>query len=95
MGKRGPKKGHGGRPRKKRGTNVAGATKYRRITVGPKSRGKQVLEHRHKAGLKKTHNRGTKKIVHHKNGVKTDNSRSNLRVTTRSHHTATHNRKRH
>lgn len=86
MGARGPKKGHGGRPRKKVGTNRPGKLGYARRTVGPKGRGKQKLAHRVKAGAKKG------QVVHHKDHNKRNNSRSNLKVTTRAKHTAHHNR---
>ena len=83
MGKRGPAKGHGGRPRKAAGTNEGRAGDgYKRVTVGPKSKGVQVYEHRAKAGLAKV--KGSKSgktggVVDHKNRVTGDNSRKNLR----------------
>ena len=52
MGSRGPKKGEGGRPRKKAGTNEARTGDgYVRVTVGAKSKGKQVY-HRTEGGTK-------------------------------------------
>lgn len=77
----GPKKGQGGRPRKKAGTNEARAGDgYKRVTVGPKSKGKQVYEHRAKAGLAATKgSKGKGTVVDHKNRVTSDNSKGNLR----------------
>ena len=88
MGKRGPAKGKGGRPRKEPGTNLArSGDGYKRVTVGPKSKGTQVYEHRVKAGLGKT--KGSKSgktggVVDHKNRNTSDNRASNLRRTTKS-----------
>ncbi len=87
MGKRGPAKGHGGRPRKAPGTNEGRAGDgYKRRTVGPKGKGKQVYEHRVKAGLGGT--RGSKSgrtggVVDHKNRNTGDNAKDNLKVTTK------------
>ncbi len=81
MGSRGPAKGHGGRPRKAAGTHEGRAGDgYKRVTVGPKSKGKQVYEHRAKAGLaavKGSKGKGT--VVDHKNRKTGDNSAGNLR----------------
>lgn len=84
--KPGPKKGHGGRPRKKASEVATRADGYKRVTVGAKGKGKQVYEHRAVAGL------GTKKgsksgktggVVDHKDGDRDNNARANLRRTTK------------
>ncbi len=77
----GPAKGQGGRPRKKAGTNEGRAGDgYKRVTVGPASKGKQVYEHRAKAGLANTKgSKGKGTVVDHKNKRKGDNSKGNLR----------------
>lgn len=83
---RGPSKGHGGRPRKAPGTNVARSDGYKRVTVGPKSKGTQVYEHRAKAGLgnvKGSKSGRTGGVVDHRDGNRSNNSRSNLRVTSK------------
>lgn len=87
MGKRGPAKGHGGRPRKSSSTVAVRGDGYKRVSVGPKSKGTQVYAHRAAAGLGAT--KGSKSgktggIVDHKNRRRSDNKRSNLRVTTKS-----------
>jgi hypothetical protein len=86
MSKPGPSKGEGGRPRKKAGTNEGRAGDgYKRRTVGPKSKGKQVYEHRAKAGLanvKGSKAKGT--VVDHKDGNTGNNSPGNLRRTTKA-----------
>src|SRR5678809_367710 len=99
MGRRGPAKGHGGRPRK--GVSTSHSKGYGRKTVGPKGKGRRVYAHRAAVGLTKpAKGRRTvpKKVVHHKDGRKSNNARSNLRVMpsrgSRSH-TAHHNRKKH
>ena len=81
MGKRGPAKGHGGRPRKAAGTHEGRAGDgYKRVTVGPKSKGWQVYEHRAKAGLAKVKgSKGKGTVVDHKNRATGDNSKGNLR----------------
>lgn len=81
--KPGPAKGKGGRPRtKKPATRRDG---YRRVTVGPKGKGKQVYEHRAKAGLgSEKGSKGKGKVVDHKDGDRDNNSRSNLRVTSKA-----------
>ncbi len=79
MGKRGPAKGHGGRPRKAAGTNEARPDGYKRVTVGPKSKGKQVYAHRAAAGLanvKGSKGKGT--VVNHKDHKRGNNKKSNL-----------------
>ena len=83
MAKPGPDKGKGGRPRKKPGTNEGRAGDgYKRVSVGPKSKGKQVYEHRAKLGLGKgSKSRGT--VVDHRNRNTSDNSPGNLRKTTK------------
>lgn len=83
MGKRGPKKGEGGRPRKKPGDNEPRTGDgYVRVTKGPKSKGKQVYEHRAKKGLGKG-SKGKGTVVDHKNRNTSDNSPANLRTTTK------------
>ncbi len=86
MGKRGPKPGTGGRPRKAAGDNLArSGDGYKRRTVGPKSKGTQVYEHRAKAGLGATKgSKGKGTVVDHKNRNTSDNRASNLRKTTKA-----------
>ena len=84
MSKPGPDKGEGGRPRTK--TPATRKDGYKRVTVGPAGDGKQVYQHRAKAGLGGT--KGTKSgktggVVDHKNRDRGDNAKSNLRVTTK------------
>jgi hypothetical protein len=97
--KPGPSKGSGGRPRKPAGTNKAGKLGYKRVTRGPKSKGKQVLEHRAKVGLTNTKGVGgsaakgkkaADTTVHHKDGNKTNNSLRNLLRLRRASHNAKH-----
>lgn len=85
MGKRGPKKGHGGRPRTK--SPATREDGYKRVTVGPKSDGKQVYAHRAAAGLgqvKGSKSGKTGGVVDHKNRDRDDNRKANLRRTTKS-----------
>ena len=88
--KPGPKKGHGGRPRKRGGSTLTkGKNKgYKKVTVGPKSKGTQKYYHRVVTGAKKG------EVVDHKNEKKGDNSRSNLRRMSRSAHVAKSNKRR-
>jgi hypothetical protein len=82
MGERGPAKGHGGRPRKK--NHKPRDDGYVRMTVGPKSNGEVVYEHRAKAygGMPpKVGKKGT--VVHHKDHNRSHNSKSNLEVVSR------------
>ena len=80
---------HGaGRPRK---PNKPRADGYVPATVGPKGRGTKTLEHRVKAGIV---GKGPDVVADHKSGVRSDNSRSNLSVTSRGENTARSNRKR-
>jgi hypothetical protein len=86
MAKPGPAKGKGGRPRKKASKVSTRADGYKRVTRGPKGKGKQVYAHREAAGVggKKGSKSGkTGGVVHHKNKRKGDNRRSNLKVTTK------------
>lgn len=77
MGKRGPAKGHGGRPRKRSGKPRSDG--YKRVTVGPKGKGTQVYEHRAKAGLGSTKgSKGKGTVVHHRNRRRGDNRPGNL-----------------
>ena len=81
----GPAKGSGGRPRKKAGTNKGRAGDgYKRVTVGPKSAGTQVYEHRAVVGLGQVRgSKGKGSVVDHKNRKTGDNSKGNLRRTTK------------
>lgn len=84
MGKRGPAKGQGGRPRKSPSKVATRGDGYKRVTVGPKSKGTQVYAHRAAVGLGST--KGSKSkgaVVDHKNRRRGDNRRSNLRITTK------------
>lgn len=86
MAKPGPSKGQGGRPRKPASQQAKTSEGYRQVTVGPKSKGHRVYAHRAAAGLANT--KGSKSgktggVVHHEDGNRTNNSRSNLRVTTK------------
>lgn len=91
MGARGPAKGHGGRPRLKRGSKRGDG--YANVTVGPKGRGKRQLLHRVKAyggsaGGRKMAPKGSKgrgTVVHHKNHIRGDVSRSNLRKVSKAY----------
>ena len=85
MGKRGPAPGSGGRPRKKPGTNEARPDGYKRRTVGPKSKGTQVYEHRAVAGLGAVKgSKGKGIMVDHRNKRRGDNSRANLRKVSKA-----------
>jgi hypothetical protein len=91
--KPGPAKGSGGRPRKKSGTNKGRVGDgYKRVTVGPKSKGKQVYEHivkeRGPAAAKKGSGKGSKTVVHHKDKRTGNNLRSNLSVMSRAKNAA-------
>ena len=90
MGKPGPAKGSGGRPRKKGGSKLTkGKNKgYMKVTVGPKSKGTQKYKHRVMTGAKKG------EVVDHKDENKGNNSRGNLRRMSRSAHVAKSNRAR-
>lgn len=86
MGLRGPKPGHGGRPRKSAATVAVRSDGYKRVSVGAKSKGTQVYAHRAAAGLGRT--KGSKSgktggVVDHKNRRRADNRKANLRVTTK------------
>jgi hypothetical protein len=73
----GPAKGHGGRPRTKNPATRSDG--YKRVSVGPKSKGKQVYAHRAAAGLGSTKgSKGSGTVVNHKNHKRSDNRRSNL-----------------
>lgn len=84
---RGPAKGEGGRPRKPAGSKLTkGANAgYVKVTVGPKGKGKQVYKHRKDVGAG-TGSKTGGTVVHHKDGNKNNNSKSNLEVTTRKAH---------
>lgn len=91
MGARGPAKGHGGRPRLKRGSPRGDG--YHNTTVGPKGRGKRQLVHRVKAyggriGGRKSAPKGSKgrgTVVHHVNHRRGLNSRGNLRKVSKAY----------
>ena len=85
--KPGPAKGSGGRPRKPSGSKLTkGPNKgYTKVTVGPPGKGRQVYKHRQVAGA----GRGSKTggtVVHHKDGNKANNSKSNLAGISRREH---------
>jgi hypothetical protein len=86
LAKPGPSKGHGGRPRKAASAQSTTKDGYKRVTVGSKGNSKRVYAHRAKAGLANT--KGSKSgktggVVHHKDGNRGNNSRSNLQITTK------------
>lgn len=75
--KPGPAKGRGGRPRTS--TPKARADGYKRVTVGAKGKGKQVYQHRAKAGLGGTKgSKGKGTVVHHKDHRRGNNTKGNL-----------------
>ena len=86
----GPPKGSGGRPRKPAGSKLTkGANKgYVKVSVGPKGKGTQKYKHRVKTGAS-----GYNRVVDHKDGNKSNNSKSNLRVISRGANTAKRNKK--
>ena len=90
MGKRGPAKGHGGRPRKSGGSKLSKGKNagYVKVTVGPKGKGTQKYKHRVDTGAKPG------EVVDHKDGNKGNNSRSNLKRMSRGRHAAKTNRTR-
>jgi hypothetical protein len=82
--KPGPAKGKGGRPRLPASKVKARSDGYKRVSHGPKGDGTQVYAHREAAGLGGTKgSKGKGKVVDHKNRVRGDNRRTNLRVTTK------------
>ena len=88
-GRPGPKKGEGGRPRKALGKGKTRSDGYRRTTVGEPGKGKQVYEHRAKAGLGKTKgSKGKGTVVDHVNRDRDDNSKSNLRKVSKAKNNA-------
>ncbi len=58
-----------------------------RVKSGP-NKGKEVYDHRSKVGAKPG------QVVHHKDGVKRNNAKSNLAPKSRSKHQALENKKR-
>ena len=93
MGKRGPAKGNGGRPRKPGGSTLSKGKNagYTKVTVGAAGKGTQKYQHRVAAGAGKgSKTSGT--VVHHKDKTKGNNSKANLEVTTRQAHGKKHNR---
>ena len=82
MTKPGPSKGEGGRPRTRK--PKARSDGYKRVTVGPAGKGKQVYQQRAKAGLGNVKgSKGKGKVVHHKDHRRGNNAASNLSVTTK------------
>ena len=87
MARPGPAKGSGGRPRVS-GTKAATRSDgYKRVTVGAKGKGEQVYAHRAAAGLGKT--KGSKSgktggVIDHKDGNRSNNTKSNLRKGTKA-----------
>lgn len=83
-GKPGPAKGHGGRPRTKK--PKARDDGYKRVTVGPPGKGKQVYKHRAEAygGNPPKGSKGKGEVVDHKDQDRSNNSRSNLRRTSKA-----------
>ena len=86
----GPKPGTGGRPRKAGGSKLSkGPNKgYVKVTVGPKGKGTQKYKHRVVTGAP------AGKVVDHKDNKKSNNKRSNLKVTTRGKNTGRANKNR-
>ncbi len=90
MGARGPAKGSGGRPRTK--APASPSKGYQMTTVGPPGKGTQQYTHRvvahggTVAGTKQAPKvgQGTTKVVDHKDGSRSNNSKSNLRMVSRS-----------
>lgn len=89
--KPGPAKGHGGRPRKKGGSRLTkGENKgYVKVTVGPPGKGKQEYKHRVVAGVV---GKGYNTVVDHRNNMKSDDRKSNLKPMSRGSNTAKRNR---
>lgn len=76
-GKPGPAKGSGGRPRVKNPKPRPDG--YKRVTIGAKGKGKQVYEHRAKAGLGNVKgSKGSGTVVNHKDHNRSNNARKNL-----------------
>ena len=86
----GPRPGHGGRPRTKHPKPRSDG--YSRTTVGPKGHGTLQYVHRVTAyggrvgGRRKApkSSYGTRKVVDHRNRVRTNNSRGNVHIVSRS-----------
>jgi len=87
LAKPGPSKGHGGRPRKPASQQATNSEGYRQITVGPKGKGTRKYVHQVVAGSKGG-GKGSKTVIDHKDGNKTNNSRSNLRKLSRGKNAA-------
>ena len=85
MGARSPKKGEGGRPRKRKGSHAANSEGYARITVGSKKNPKRVYEHR--MGMPKG-SKGSAMVVDHMDGNTMNNKKSNLRKMKRGKNAA-------
>lgn len=86
MSKPGPAKGHGGRPRKAESQVSTRYDGYKRVTVGAKSKGKQVYAHRAKAygGVPPKGSKGKGTVVHHKDRRRANNRSSNLVKVTKT-----------
>lgn len=82
MGARGPAKGKGGRPRTKHPATRSDG--YKRVTTGPAGKGTQVLQHRAVAGVGKGSLSGKEGVVAHKNKKRGDNSKKNLKKTSKA-----------
>lgn len=91
MAKPGPKKGEGGRPRKKGGSKLKKGKNvgYVKVTVGPKGKGHQEYKHRVVAGVV---GKGKNVVVDHVEGNKSDNTKKHLKVISRSANTAKRNK---
>jgi hypothetical protein len=91
MASPGPAKGSGGRPRKPGGSTLSKGKNagYTKVTVGPKGAGTQKYEHRVKAGVGKGSKTGGT-VVHHVDKTKSNNSKSNLKKTSRENHPTIH-----
>ena len=83
VGSRGPQKGHGGRPRTK--NPKARPDGYKRVTVGPKSDGEQMYQHRAVEGLKPDSGSqsGKEGVVDHVDRNRGHNTKKNLRKVTK------------
>lgn len=88
----GPKKGEGGRPRKKAGSKLTKGENagYVKVTVGPKGKGTQKYKHRVAAGVGAKGSKTGGTVVHHKDGSKGNNDSGNLQKTTRKRHPKIH-----
>lgn len=81
VGKRGPRPGEGGRPRKPKGSHAKNSEGYKRVTVGSKANPKRIYEHQ--VGMPKGGSKGSSMVIDHRDGNKSNNKRSNLRMMKR------------